>query len=181
VETRDGPIERYHWLSSIDVKDMLVECVLVVFKGNEKPAERLAFLTPDQQGNWKVDFDAFARSVRPSWDVLLGEVADAEGTDEAVVRVFIGKDFYFNGPFRDEAEWVCYALASPDVDELLRGYCRVGSPQQLEMEKLFSDGENVRRVTLEIRKAKDAEARQFEITRILAPDWVVPLLDGENS
>jgi hypothetical protein len=181
AETRDGPIERYNWLSSIDVNDLLVEGVLVVFKGKEKPKERLAFLTPDKHGNWKVDFDAFARTVSPPWDYLLGKRADGERADHGLVRVIAAEDHYFNGPFRDDAEWACYALVSHDIDEMLRGYCRVGSPEQLEMAKLFSDEERMRRVTLEIRKVEDAEARQFEITRILAIDWVLPQSDGENS
>lgn len=173
TELRDGPIERFQWLSSMDAHDVLLEGVLVVFKGGEKPLERLALLTPDAEGNWKVDFDAFARSVKPSWDVLLGKRDDVPSPKQALVRVFVAKDFYFNGPFRDETEWVCYGIASPDIDELLRGYCRVGSPEQLELEKLLADGGRMRRATLELTRVEDAEARQFEITRILAKDWVV--------
>ena len=66
-DTRDGLIDRYEWLSSMDVNGLLLDGVLVVYKNNEKPVERVAFLTPDAAGNWKLDFDAFARTVKPSW------------------------------------------------------------------------------------------------------------------
>lgn len=178
VEAREGPIERFDWLGSIDGHELLVEGVLVVFKGGEKPLERLALLTPDLLGNWKVDFDAFARTVEPSWDVFLGKRDDVPRPQRAVVRVIVAKDSYFNGPFGDESEWACYGIASPDIDELLHGYCRTGSPEQLALDQLFIDGEPVRRVTLELARAENADAKQFQIARILAKDWVVAKLDG---
>lgn len=168
LEAKDGPIERYDWLSSMDRDGLLVDGVLVVAKGRERPAERLALLTPDAAGNWKVDFDAFARTASPSWEELLVKRAD-----QAIVRVVIGKDVYYNGPFEDEAHWVCYGMVSPDTDELLRGYCRVGSKEAETLKKLFSEGEKMGRATLEIRRVKDGGARQFEITRVLARDWIV--------
>jgi len=178
VEARDGPIERFDWLGSIDGHDLLVEGVLVVFKGVEKPLERLALLTPDLLGNWKVDFDAYARTVEPSWEVFLGKQDAVPCPPRAVVRVIVAKDSYFNGPFGDESEWACYGIASPDIDDLLHGYCRTGSAEQLALDQLFVDGEPVRRVTLELARVENADAKQFEITQILAKDWVVAKLDG---
>jgi len=169
-EARDGIVDRYEWLSSMDVDGLLLEGVHVTFKGRDKPVERLALLTPDEKGVWKMDFDAFARSVKPSWDALLGKRAD-----QATVRVFVARDAYFNGPFSDDTKWVCYGIASPDIDELLSGYCKVGSPEEAAMEKLFAEGEKLTRATLEIRRVKEADSRQFEITHMLAKDWVLPL------
>ena len=166
-EKRDGSVERYDWLSSMDADGLLLEGVLVVYKNYEKPVERIAFLTPDESGNWKVDFEAFARSIRPSWKELL-----AKRTDEALVRVLVGHDYYYNGPY-NEKEWICYTIASPDTEELLRGYCKVGSPEAEKMEQLFAQGKKMSRATLEIRRNKEAESKQFEITRIVAGDWVV--------
>ena len=169
MEARDGAIERYDWLSSMDSGGLLLEGVLVGFKGKEKPVERLAFLTPDAAGNWKLDFGAFARTVSPSWSEILNE-----NTNQATVRVFMGRDSYYNGPFSDEKEWICYGMASPDMELLLRGYCKVGSPQAEDLNKLFSDERRVNRGTLEIRRLKGGEERQFEITRMIAEDWVIP-------
>ena len=175
LTARDGRVERSIWLSSMDVDELLLEGVLVVYTGKDQPGARLAFLTPDETGVWKVDFDAFARSSRPPWKDLLERREDA-----AQVRVFAGKDTYFNGPFKDESRWVCYGIGSPDVNallpnegELLCGYCRVDSPQAKALARIFSDNDPTHRVTLEIRRTAGAEARQFEITRVLAEDWVM--------
>jgi hypothetical protein len=176
VEAADGPVERYDWLSSMDMNGLLVEGVAVVFKGQEKPAERIAFLTPDPAGIWQMDFDAFARTVSPSWKEFL-----QNGGDRALVRVIAGKDVYYNGPFRDESRWTCYGLASPDTDEVLHGYCRVGTPAADEMKRLFADGEGSSRATLELHRVKDAGPRQFEISRVLAKDWILPVMQGGGS
>lgn len=164
---RDGAVERYDWLSSMDSDGLLLEGVLVVYKNDAKPIERIAFLTPDDSGSWKVDFDAFARSTRPSWEELLTKKADV-----ALVRVMVGHDYYYNGIY-NEKEWICYTIASPDTEELLRGYCKVGSPEAEKMELLFSEGQKMSRATIEIRRNKEAESKQFEITRMLAGDWVL--------
>ncbi len=174
-EARDGKIERSDWLSSMDVDGLLMDGVLVVYAGRDRPAERLALLTPDESGVWKVDFDAFARSSRPSWKELL------EGrVNRAQVRVFVGKDAYYNGPFVDESQWVCFAMASPESNELLpegsellRGYCRVGSPQAQAMEKMLPADVRTHRATLEISRKEGADSRQFEITRVFSEDWVL--------
>ena len=165
---RDGFIDRYEWLSSMDVNGLLLDGVLITYKGQEKPVQRLAFLTPDAVGNWKMDFDAFARKVTPSWQDLL-----EKGASQALVRVFVGPNVYYNGPFSDDKLWVCYAIASPDMESLLRGYCRVGSDVAAAMEQLFLDGRKLSRATLEIQRVKDGEPLQFEITRVASEDWVV--------
>jgi hypothetical protein len=176
LEAADGSVERYDWLSSMDMNGLLVEGVAVVFKGLEKPAERIAFLTPDPQGIWQMDFDAFARTVSPSWRELL-----RNGADQARVRVIAGRDVYYNGPFRDESQWTCYALSSPEMEEVLHGYCKVGTPEEEAMKRLFTDGETTSRVTLELRRMKDAGPRQFEISRVLAKDWILPVRQGGDS
>ncbi|MGL4401608.1 MAG: hypothetical protein ACRCXD_17235 [Luteolibacter sp.] len=169
LEAMDGPVERYEWLSSMDVNELLVEGVAVIFKGLEGPEERIAFLTPDSGGIWQMDFDAFARTVTPSWKMLL-----EGGAAQARVRVIVGKDVYFNGPFQDESQWSCYRLESPDLEKTLQGYCRTGTPEAAEMEKLFSDGEVMSRATLDLRRVPDAGAQQFEISRVVGKDWILP-------
>jgi hypothetical protein len=176
VACRDGEILRYDWLSSMDKDGLLIEGVLVVYQGVEKPVERLAFLTPDDAGTWKLDFDAYARRVEPAWPDLL-----EKGAEQALVRVMVAKDVYYNGPFGNDKEWACYGIASPDMDELLRGYCRIGSPQAAAMERLFKNGEKLSRATLEIRRVKDAGERQFEITRLLGSEWILPAAPAGGS
>ena len=168
-EQRDGAIERYDWLSSMDVDGLLIDGVNVVYQGQGKPSERLALLTPNSTGVWKLDFDSFARSTKPSWKEILANTAD-----HAMVRVLVGSDAYYNGTYTDETQWICYGIASPDIEESLRGYCRVGSEEASAMDHLFSDRRQISRATLEIRHIKEADPRQFEITRVLAKDWVTP-------
>lgn len=171
----DGGITGYQWLSSMDANHLLIDGVLVITSKDGTPRNRLALLTPDAQGVWKIDFDAFARTVRPSWEELL-----AEDGGKGLVRVILAKDSYFNGPFRDDGKWHCYGMASPDSDKILLGYCRKDTPQAHALSLVFHQEEEARnvynrlkRATLELRRPEGAEARQFEITRVLAEDWVL--------
>lgn len=176
-EERDGRIDDYEWLRSLVTDDALIEGVMVYYMKNKVRTARVALLVPDKKGVWKMDFESFARSCNPSWDYLLA--GDAE---EAEVRVLVARDLYFNGPFMDDSSWVCYALFSPDLKKLLpegrtflHGYCRVGSPQEKAMERIFSEDARIYRVILRIKKVEGADIRQFEITRVLAREWVTPI------
>lgn len=175
LETRDGPVRRMSWLGSMDVDGLLMEGVWIKCAGETSPVERLAFLVSDEVGVWKMDFEAFARTCTPGWRDFLGG-----GAKRARVRVVVGKDSYYNGPFIDESEWESFALAAPEAKELLpegrdllRGYCRRNSPQARAMARIFKDEAKKRRATLEIQRTDGADSRQFEITRVLAEDWVV--------
>lgn len=174
MENLDGAISDYAWLSSMDANDMLLDGVQVNFKTLKGQRSRLAILTPDARGLWKVDFDAFARTVTPQWSEILENKAV-----QAVVRVMVAPDSYFNGEFKDEQKWTCYGMASPDHEEILMGYCRKDSPQAKAMTRIMSDediygnGRRIGRATLEIRRPENDDERQFEITRVLAQDWVL--------
>ncbi|MEY3898018.1 MAG: hypothetical protein RLZZ214_3539 [Verrucomicrobiota bacterium] len=168
LESVDGPISGYDWLSSMDVNRLWVDGVLVKFKGGDTPQTRLALLTPDAGGKWKIDFDAFARTVKPAWSEILEKRADP-----ALVRVYAAVDSYYNGPFQDDNQWICYGMASPDIDGILTGYCKAGSPQAAALKWIFSKESKLNRVTLELRRVEGAGTRQFEISRVLAEDWVM--------
>jgi len=170
VGNRDGKFTGYEWLSSLDTDELLVEGVLVNYEDKDMvPRQRLALLTPDEAGKWKLDFDSFSRKTQPSWDKLL-----EHGAGQAVVRVIVAPDVYYNGPFSDESRWTSYLLRSPDTEVLLRGYCRKDSPEADVMKRIFEDGAQIARVILEIRRVKDGGKLQFEITRVLARDWILP-------
>jgi hypothetical protein len=170
----DGAITRCDWRSSMDANGLLLDGVVVNTRKEGKRRNRLAFLTPDQNGQWKIDFDAFARTVNPLWGELFETSAD-----QGVVRILFAKDNYYNGPFSDEGKWVCYGMASPDLESGLLGYCRKGSPQAVAMARInwfagMTPGNGrLQRATLEIRRVEGAASRQFEITRVLAEDWVM--------
>ena len=175
MEGNDGPITKYQWLSSMDPNNMLVDGVSVHTKQGDKTRTRLALLTPDEKGKWKIDFEAFARIVKPTWP----EVLNSSPEHDNIVRVQFTADNYYNGPFKDESQWICYRLGSPDLTDDILGYCRRKSPQATAMKLIVAAGnkpsnpKGLRRATLEIRRIKDGEARQFEITRVLAEDWVL--------
>jgi len=175
TETRDGKPISYVWLSSMNVDGLQIEGVLVSYAGKESPVERLAFLTPDDMGIWKVDFDGLARSSRPSWkDLLDGRV------DRAQVRVFIAKDEYFNGIYDRDTQWDCFGMVSlesnallPEGQQLLHGYCKMDSAQAKALAKIFANDVRVHRVTLELFRAPGSDPRQFEIARVLGEEWVL--------
>lgn len=176
LEARDGRIERVSWVGSLDLSGTPMESVLVVFAGESSRNPRLALLVPDEMGFWKMDFEAFARICRPSLKDFLEK--KLEGSR---VRVLISSDSYYNGPFRDEELWECYSLKAPELKEVLpdgkdslRGYCRRESPQAKALKRILGDDAQVKRATLEIQRTPDAGPRQFEITRVLSEDWVIP-------
>jgi hypothetical protein len=170
VEAADGKAEDFLWMSNVNKNGLLLEGVQVTFFSPEKKRSRLAFLTPDDKGVWKMDFAAFARTIDPSWQELLDNAA-ASG----VARVYTGRDDrYYNGPFSDEKAWVAYGMGSEDLDFSLYGYCKRGSTQHQAMEMLIAvGGQSLVRATLEVRKIPAADRRQFEITHVLAEDWVL--------
>lgn len=173
---KDGSPRDFQWLGSMDADDQLIDGVMVTYPGKDKQVERLAFLVPDEKGVWKVDFEGFARISRPSWsDLIQG------ATEQSEVRVVVAKDAYYNGPFKDEGAWACFAMASPDTKgllsddegvDILRGYCKADSPQKRAMDRILAGDQQMVRATLEIRRVEGAERRQFEITRVFSDEWV---------
>jgi hypothetical protein len=144
--------------------------VLVTFDSGRN---RLALLSPDPTGTWRVDFDAFDRHVSPDWTTLL-----AGNPIEGTARVHVTRDNYFNGRYGDDREWACYGLASADHDTLMFGYALRGSPQQRALDEalqlnLQGSATGVQRMTLGLRHAGTGDAKQFEITRVLADDWAL--------
>lgn len=174
LESVEGDLGRVEWLGSMDANGMAMEGVVVNFRTPRgAPRNRLALLTADHAGVWKIDFDGFARTVSPTWDEFLNG-----GAPVATVRVYSVGETYYNGPFGDDREWAAYGLASPDTPTLMVGYCKRGSPQAAAMERLTKPSvagskSQITRVTLELRRVADSEPRQFEIARVLAEDWAV--------
>jgi hypothetical protein len=164
MEEKEGKAEQFDWMAGMDANGLQIEGVLVRF--GEKN-NRLAMLTPDETGTWHLDFDSFARQVRPGWKQIFSTPAT-----EAQVRVYVGRDAYYNGAFSDESRWICYALASPDNDTLMMGYVKPGSSQHIAMESVLG-GKTINRAVLKISRDATMEPRQFVIRDVIAEDWVV--------
>ncbi len=176
VDAREGKVDRMMWLSSLNTVSIPLDGVLVSFKNKDQQSSRVALLTPDAMGKWQLDYAAFARTGSLSWDELMSTKAPM-----ASVRVYIKKDVYYNGPFLDDKQWTCYQIGSPDTDEIFLAYSRVGSAQGKAMAWMLSRERKLIRAILEIRRVEGGESRQFEISRVLAEDWVMgetPFDDG---
>lgn len=167
LDSKDGAITGYSYLGDLFLNGLEISGVVVNFNTGERPRNRVAFLTPDAEGIWKIDFDAFARTASPSWEEIVGK-----GTAVAKVRVYAARDNYYNGVFSNEREWVCYGIASPDTTELFLGYCRRGSAQAKAMESILGKLTSLSRVTLEFRQREGGAERQYEISQVVAQDWV---------
>lgn len=170
----DGPIIGFDWYGSLDHNGLLTEAVAIRTLNGNVPKVRLALLTPDDAGNWQIDFDALARTVRPSWNDLL-DPKSAGG----VVRVMIKRDSYFNRAFSNDSVWSCYEAISPDTEVQLMCYSKRNSPQDQAIQRILASDETITgtslpvRVTLELRRVEDSDARQFEISGVLAEDWIL--------
>ncbi len=168
MATTDGKVDGYEWMGSIDANGLTLDGVIITFDNPGVPRNRLAALVPGEDGTWRVDFPAFARSVDASWDkIISGEVKQAK------VRVYVAADNYYNGVFGDEEKWVSVSLASPDTPKVLVGYCTMESPQAAALKRIVSRGAPLSRAVVEFRRVEGGGDRQVLITRVLAEDWVM--------
>lgn len=171
---KDGRDEQFLWASSVDANGLLIDGVEVLSKKGDQTKSRIALLTPDAQGRWLMDYEAFARPMVRPWRELLDGA-----TAEATVRVLIQADHYFNGHFDDESRWASYRLTALDVEAPLYGYCAKNTPQWKALVEVLSKVDRsvesvpALRVTLRIVRPEGAEPTQFEIQRVLAEDWIV--------
>lgn len=168
-EEKDGPVEHCEWLGNMDCNGLQVDGVMVYQKRKDgETGNRVALLTPDSRGRWLIDFEAYSRATSPSWPDILHQQAGV-----ALVRVYVSRQNYYNGPFADEGLWRCHGLVSPDMGQTLMGYCRQGTPAAAAMNWLLSKDADSARATLEIRRVEGSGPRQFEVTAVVAEDWVV--------
>jgi hypothetical protein len=163
----DGHPVGFESLGEILTKGGAVEEVVVFFEANGLPSSRLAQLL-FENSRWRIDLDSFTRHASPGWEDILGRECDV-----AVVRVFVTADSYYNGGRYLEDRWKCYAMASPDVDEILYGYVARGSAQEKAMDWILSNGAGLRRAALEILTTWEPGPKQFEISRVFSDDWFI--------
>lgn len=122
---------RLHWVGDIGRGAQPLTGVLIM-PGYRSSRMRLALLTPDAQGTWKLDFDALACTSTPDWETIVqDDLADAE------VRTVLRADHYYNGPYTED-QWSCYQLTSLNSDVPLYGYCRRYSAQDFALQKILA-------------------------------------------
>jgi hypothetical protein len=170
-----GPPHVQSWIGSIDCNNSLVEAVSVHYTKDGINKQRMAMLTPDQNGVWRLDFASFANKSESVWETFVSGKA-TEGT----VRIWFSQDNYFNGIYKDDSEWLCFSMSPVNSEVPLFGYCRKNSPQGKAMASIEArtharGKKNIStfRATLAISRSKGADKRQFEIKKVLAEDWLL--------
>jgi hypothetical protein len=98
-----------------------------------------------------------------------------------MVRVFVAKDRFHDGIYSDKSVWRAYALSSPDLPEPLYAYTKRGSSQDLALTRIIDADERFRHATLSITKQPDSGPRQFEISRVIAENWIIGAKDFDES
>ena len=114
-----------------------------------------------------IDWDAYARYNSASWgDILSGKSQSAE------VRVFVEHSDYYNFLYRDESEWSCYRLTSPDLKDSLYAYAKKRSKQEIALASVQSLNKAIP-VVLGISTTQDGlKHRQITIDRVYAFSWI---------
>ena len=168
VRETEGDTTSMEWIGETNCNGMRRWQVVVFLDNGERQQNRLAQLLVGNDGIWRIDLDSYLRMVSPDWETIL---SSQSGT--SLVRVFLAPDSYYNGIYADESEWRAYALASPDVEDLLYGYAKHGSSQHKAITRILSSEQPFHRATLRIVKNPESGARQFEISSVVAENWIV--------
>jgi hypothetical protein len=131
-------------------------------------SSRLLCVVLSAEKGAKVDFESYARHGSESWaDLLSGKALESE-----VVRVFVKAGNYYNHGFADEGKWRHFAATTPDVEMPLDFYVARGSEADEHLVGIASRRQM--RATLAIRAVEGSFGnRQFEVTKVLGPGWVV--------
>lgn len=158
-----GPIDRVEWMGAEETNGLSLERVAVIYKTGQY---HIASLVDTQNGEWKVDFESFIAHQTKSWDQIT-----AQGSCNAVVRVKVTPDSYYNGYFQSEKEWICLALRLPDHSDIVYGYVPPQSPAFLDIVEILrvSDPADM---MLEISRDAGMNRKQFEIRSVIAKGWV---------
>lgn len=176
IQANDGLPQGIQYLGEKAIPGGITKEVMIFSKIDSQESSRLGQLFY-RDGRWRIDMDSYARHISPSWDYILSRECDS-----ATVRVFVSPDNYYNGDRYVEDAWKCYALISPDVDEILFGYVARGSVQEQAMERIISKEEHFHRAVLEVLLTTKAKGRlQLEISRVLSDDWFIGSAHYDDS
>jgi len=166
IKNREGRVLEMVWLGGNFSNNRHIEELVVYFGEREPTSNRLAQLYPHADGKWRIDFASFSRTVSPPWNEIL-----SGNRITARIRVFVSREDYYNRDFAEDTRWRCYALISPDVDEILYGYVLRSSRQEKALERILEREEAFHPATLEVEVHTAASPRQFEISSVLSENW----------
>lgn len=168
LDDRDGLVIAMEPMEAVEVDGRMLGRVVVVSQKGDSTHRRLALLVEDGEGQWKIDYEAFARVVEPSWPALIdGSV------DEGIVRVVVRPPLA-----TDDGRWLVHPLLSPDVRQPLTGRCEAGSPAAKRLAAMLNDtADEPCRVTLAVEPEAGGPRGDFRILRVVAAGWVMPSAD----
>jgi len=168
ITGNEGEIKGYRWLGQKFVNGRAIGEVATQMGNGDKQTNRLAQLVIGADGKWRIDLDSYLRKSVPEWpEILSGK------SQTSLIRIFIAPDTYYNGIYSDETKWQAYALVSPDAKDVLYGYAGRDSPQERALRKILSSEDKIHRATVEISAHPKAGQRQFEVSAVLAENWVI--------
>lgn len=153
---------------SVNASGTLIACFIAQFRDG---TTRTVNVVPCD-GQWKVDWDAYARYCTSSWDDIQSGIVS-----QARMRAVLRREHLYPPPFRDEKLWQCYAISSPDMDDTshyIYGYARKDSAVGCLLTECFKTEENSRQpLTFTITSHGSSHARgHYEITHVHTLGWV---------
>lgn len=163
----EGDVSKLRWLGIRYIGEKVIEEVEVTHTKDGSDSHRLAQIVRMPDDAWKVDISSYIRHTSHPWNDILDRKVE-----KAVVRVIIAEASYYNGIFEDESKWRCYKISSPDFQDVLYGYVEAGSIEDFRIKNILPMDRKPQRVTLEIHSNITMLTDQFQITRLLAEDWI---------
>lgn len=138
---------------------------------------RLLCVVPTASGS-KIDWDAYARYGTASWsDLESGKV------NQGMIRAFIQPAFIYSHRYRDDTQWLCYRISSPDSKQSYLGYARQDSKTGEVLKSVLTQKNRSKpqRITLSIHfESGDLKQRQLTITHVHSLGWVLDPQDLED-
>ena len=163
------------FMDVVDLRVIMAARFYVKFADDTK---RLLCIVPTPEG-LRVDWDCYARYNTEAWPKLLdGTVKSAE------FRVFARRSDYHAFEYRDETQWVCFELLSPDFDDVLYAYAARGTTTAKLLEAAVPYTEDAKVVQLTLQLSSPGEGyqhKQFTIDRLYATGWVRGERDIEDD
>ncbi|MFM1560212.1 MAG: hypothetical protein ACKJSK_12940 [Roseibacillus sp.] len=90
-----------------------------------------------------------------------------------VVRVILSKCAYYNYQFKDDQEWTCFRLESPDHKHVVYGYAERNSPLPVELTRLGPE-KKASGATIRVKcRPGEKQKNQLQITELIVGGWVV--------
>ena len=158
-----GEIVSMEWGGADESNGLSVERVYLTLKEEKY---HTVFLRPDAAGNWHVDLDSFLLHATKPWAEIFGKKSCT-----GIIRAMISSDYYYNGLFTDENEWICVSMLPAGQQTKLYGYIHPDTPNYRAIVEIFKT-ENPAAAMLEISRDAGMEPLQFEIKSVVAQGWV---------